>query len=109
MKLGGGYQCGGTDEWASFRCETCGHQETMWGHLHKQENGDDLFVPRPPKVVSVLFEKLDGYVRARGICEDKTLFGFVHYHSYAEAIELLGKHYAARGYRCVFDIPKEGA
>ena len=109
MNLTGGYQCGGTDEWVAFHCAECGHQQTLWGHVHTHKNGDSTFVPRPPKVLSVLFEKMYSYVRARGICEDVTLFGFIHYSTYAEAIEILGRHYSARGYRCVFNMPKEEA
>jgi len=89
----------------AFRCEECRYQETVWGHVSRDPDGVDRFTSAPKKILTVLMCSVPNGVLCRGICEDTNLFELL-FSNVDAAIRQIGKHYAARGMHCVFDLPK---
>jgi len=106
MMAGGGNQAAGADSWLAFRCENCAHQEVVWGHVARDPDGVERFVARPRKTLTVLMTRTPNGVLCRGISQDVDLFNNMLYVSTDHAVKQIGKFYANRGFRCVFDLPR---
>lgn len=108
MTAGGGYQIGTDKSWQAFRCETCRHQEVVWGNVERDAAGVEHFKPSPKKILTVLIHLApNDTCLCRGICEDTDIFNNVPYGTIDTAVKQIGKHYNARGFRVIFDLPKE--
>jgi len=108
MRPAGGYQCGGTSKWIGFRCESCSHQEVVWGSLRRDANGVEIFKPLPKRILIVNMCTVPNGVLCRGICQDETIFNNVLYVNANTAVESLGKHDSQRGFRVHFNLPEGG-
>ena len=106
MRAAGGYQCGGTNEWMGFRCENCQHQQIEWGHVARDKNGLEKFMPQPKRTLIVNMCRVPNGVLCRGISHDETIFNNILYADANTAVQMLGKHYSPRGFRVHFNLPE---
>jgi len=65
-----------------------------------------MFKPQPRKQLTILTAIVPSGVLCRGICEDETIMTNCLFSTYDKAVQTIGEHYSARGYRCVFQRPK---
>lgn len=107
MMPGAGNQAAGSDSWIAWRCENCAHQEVVWGQVIVGKDGVEKFVAQPRKVLTVLMCKTPNGVLCRGICQDTDIFNNLLYVNEDHAVKQIGQHYSNRGFRCVFNLPKE--